>query len=127
MEPTKSVETENIDQPKSTNGNVMSKETVVKVMGVTWDKSEDCFKFDLTVSSKQTLSGTLTKRKLLSVTTREKDYDGKSRQENHASQETSQIVISFSFSSINAVKLNPLPLFDPNPYPDKTHREFPRT
>ena len=70
MEPTKSVETENIDQPKSTNSNVMSEETVVKVMGVMWDKSEDCFKFDLTVFSKQTLSGTLTKRKLLSVTAR---------------------------------------------------------
>ena len=36
-EPTKSVETENID------------------------KSEDCFKFDLSAFSKQTLSGTLTK------------------------------------------------------------------
>ena len=34
VEPTKSVETENIDQPKSTNSNVMSEETVVKVMGV---------------------------------------------------------------------------------------------
>ena len=56
MEPTKSVETENIDQPKSTNSNVMSEETVVKVMGVLWDKSEDCFKFDLTVFSKQTLA-----------------------------------------------------------------------
>ena len=31
---------------------------------------KDCFKFDLTVFSKQTLSGTLTKRKLLSVTAR---------------------------------------------------------
>ena len=41
VEPTKSVETENIDQPKSTNSNVMSEETVVKVMGVMWDKSED--------------------------------------------------------------------------------------
>ena len=44
MEPTKSVETENIDQPKSTNGNAMSEETVVKVMSVMWDKSEDCLK-----------------------------------------------------------------------------------
>ena len=70
VEPTKSVETENIDQPKCTNSNVKSEETVVKVMGVMWDKSEDCFKFDLTVFSKQTLSGTLTKRKLLSVTAR---------------------------------------------------------
>ena len=70
MEPTKSVETENIDQPKSTNNNAMSEETVVKVMGVMWDKSEDCFKFDLSAFSKQTLSGTLTKRKLLSVTAR---------------------------------------------------------
>ena len=70
VEPTKSVETETIDQPKSTNSNAMSEETVVKVMGVMWDKSEDCFKFDLTVFSKQTLSGTLTKRKLLSVTAR---------------------------------------------------------
>ena len=43
MEPTKSVETENIDQPKSTNSNVMSEETVVKVMGVMWDKSEGLF------------------------------------------------------------------------------------
>ena len=41
VKPTKSVETENIDQPKSTNSNVMSEETVVKVMGVMWDKSED--------------------------------------------------------------------------------------
>ena len=61
MEPTKSVETENIDQPKSTNGNAMSEETVVKVMSVMWDKSEDCLKFDLRAFSKQTLSGTLTK------------------------------------------------------------------
>ena len=38
----------------------MSEETVVKVMGVMWDKSEDCFKFDLSAFSKQTLSGTLT-------------------------------------------------------------------
>ena len=38
-----------------------------------------------------------------------------------------QIIISFSFTSINAVKLNQLPLFDPNPYPEKTHRELPRT
>ena len=38
-----------------------------------------------------------------------------------------QIVIYFSFYSINAVKLNQLPLFDPNPYPEKTHRELPRT
>ena len=57
---TKSVETETIDQPKSTNSNAMSEETVVKVMGVMWDKSEDCFKFDLSAFSKQTLSGTLT-------------------------------------------------------------------
>ena len=42
VEPTKSVETENIDQPKSTNSNAMSEEIVVKVMGVMWDKSEDC-------------------------------------------------------------------------------------
>ena len=70
VEPTKSVETETIDQPKSTNSNAMSEETVVKVMGVMWDKSEDCFKFDLSAFSKQTLSGTLTKRKLLSVTDR---------------------------------------------------------
>ena len=34
VEPTKSVETENIDQPKSTNGNAMSEETVVKVVSV---------------------------------------------------------------------------------------------
>ena len=52
VEPTKSVETENIDQPKSTSSNVMS---------VMQDKSEDCFKFDLSAFSKQTLSGTLTK------------------------------------------------------------------
>ena len=32
VEPTKSVETENIDQPKSTSSNAMSEETVVKVM-----------------------------------------------------------------------------------------------
>ena len=38
VEPTQSVETENIDQPKSTNSNVTSEETVVKVMGVMWDK-----------------------------------------------------------------------------------------
>ena len=68
VEPTKSVETATIDQPKSTNRNTMSEETVVKVMGVMWDKSEDCFKFDFSAFSKQTLSGTLTKRKLLSVT-----------------------------------------------------------
>ena len=43
VEPTKSVEAENIDQPKSTNSNVMSEETVVKVMGVMWDKSEGLF------------------------------------------------------------------------------------
>ena len=65
MEPTKSVETENIDQPKSTNSNAMSEETVVKVMGVMGDKSEDCFKFDFSAFSKQTWSGTLTKRKRL--------------------------------------------------------------
>ena len=70
VEPTKSVETENIDQPKSTSSNAMSEETVVKVMSVMQDKSEDCFKFDLSAFSKQTLSGTLTKRKLLSVTAR---------------------------------------------------------
>ena len=70
VEPTKSVETETIDQPKSTNSNAMSEETVVKVMGVMWDKSEDCFKFDLSAFSKQTLSGTLTKRKLLNVAAR---------------------------------------------------------
>ena len=52
VEPTKSVETENIDQPKSTSSNVMS---------VMQDKSEDCFKFDLSAFSKQTLSETLTK------------------------------------------------------------------
>ena len=52
VEPTKSVETENIDQPKSTSSNVMS---------VMQDKSEDCFKFDLSAFSKQALSGTLTK------------------------------------------------------------------
>ena len=70
MEPTKSVETETIDQPKSTNSNAVSEQTVVKVMGVMWDKSEDCFKFDLSAFSKKTLSGTLTNRKLLSVTAR---------------------------------------------------------
>ena len=68
VEPTKSVETENIDQPKSTNSNAMSEETVVKVMAVMWDKSKDCFKFDVSAVGKQTLSGTLTKQKLLSVT-----------------------------------------------------------
>ena len=61
VEPTKSVETENIDQPKSASSNAMSEETVVKVMIVMQDKSEDCFKFDLSSFSKQTLSGTLTK------------------------------------------------------------------
>ena len=34
VEPTKSVETENIDQPKTTSSNAMSEETVVKVMSV---------------------------------------------------------------------------------------------
>ena len=34
VEPTKPVETENIDQPKSTNSNATSEETVVKVMSV---------------------------------------------------------------------------------------------
>ena len=65
VEPTKSVETENIDQPKSTNSNAMSGKTVVKVVGAMWEKSEDCFKFDFSALSKQTLSGTLTKRKWL--------------------------------------------------------------
>ena len=51
VEPTKSVETENIDQPKSTSSNAMSEETVVKVMIVMQDKSEDCFKFDLSARS----------------------------------------------------------------------------
>ena len=32
VEPTKSVETENIDQPESTSSNATSEETVVKVM-----------------------------------------------------------------------------------------------
>ena len=34
VEPTKSVEPENIDKPKSTNSNAMNEEIVVKVMGV---------------------------------------------------------------------------------------------
>ena len=34
VEPTKSVELENIDKPKSTNSNAMNEEIVVKVMGV---------------------------------------------------------------------------------------------
>ena len=59
--------------------------------------------------------------------TQEKDHDWESRQENYASQQKTQIVISFSFSAINVIKLNQLPLFDPNPYPEKTHRELPRT
>ena len=54
--------------------------------------------------------------------TREKDHDWESRQENYASQQKTQIVISFSFSAINVIKLNQLPLFDPNPYPEKTQR-----
>ena len=55
------------------------------------------------------------------------DHFWESHQENYASQQKTQIVISFSFSAINVIKLNQLPLFDPNPYPEKTHRELPRT
>jgi len=50
--------------------NTVSEETLVKVMGVPWDRIEDNFKFDLTTFSGQALEGTLTKQKLLSITAR---------------------------------------------------------
>ena len=48
----------------------MSEDTVIKVMGVPWDRIGDNLKFDLATFFKQALDGTLTKRKLLSITAR---------------------------------------------------------
>ena len=48
--------------------NAVNEETLIKVMGVPWDRIEDSLKFDLTTFAGQALEGTLTKRKLLSTT-----------------------------------------------------------
>jgi len=53
-----------------TSNNTGSEETLIKVIGVPWDRIEGNFKFDLTTFSGQALEGTLTKRKLLSITAR---------------------------------------------------------
>ena len=48
----------------------VSEESVVKVMGVQWDRMEDNFEFDLAKFPRQALEGTLTKRTLWSSTSR---------------------------------------------------------
>ena len=58
------------DWTVSDSNNTVSEETVVKVMGVQWDRMEDNFEFDLATFSRQALEGTFTKRKLLSSTAR---------------------------------------------------------
>ncbi|KAL9975369.1 hypothetical protein ACROYT_G012524 [Oculina patagonica] len=57
----------NVVEDGSSN-NTVNEETLIKVMGVPWDRIEDNLKFDLTAFSGQALEGTLTKRKLLSTT-----------------------------------------------------------
>ena len=58
------------DWTVSNSNNNVSEETVVKVMGVQWDRMEDNFEFDLATFSRQALEGTFTKRTLLSSTAR---------------------------------------------------------
>ena len=53
-----------------TSNNTVSEETLIKVIGVPWNRIEGNFKFDLTTFSRQALEGTLTKRKLLSIAAR---------------------------------------------------------
>ena len=55
--------------PSLTKSSVLE-EDLIKVMGVPWDRIEDSFKFDLATFATQALDGTLTKRKLLSITAR---------------------------------------------------------
>ena len=53
--------------PSLTKSSVLE-EDLIKVMGVPWDRIKDSFKFDLATFGTQALDGTLTKRKLLSIT-----------------------------------------------------------
>ena len=57
----------NVVEDGSSN-NAVNEETLIKVMGVPWDRIEDNLKFDLTTFAEQALEGPLTKRKLLSTT-----------------------------------------------------------
>ena len=50
------------------SNNAVNEETLIKVMGVPWDRIEDSLKFDLTTFAGQALEGTLTKQNLLSTT-----------------------------------------------------------
>ena len=54
----------------SNSNNAVSEETVVKVMGVQWDRMKDNFAIDLATFSRLALEGTFTKRTLLSSTAR---------------------------------------------------------
>ena len=61
--------------PSLTKSSVLE-EDLIKVMGVPWDRIEDSFKFDLATFATQALDGTLTKRKLLSITAQFYDPSG---------------------------------------------------
>ena len=61
---------EDHDCSKVTSKNATCEETIIKVMGVPWDRIEDSLKYDLNNFAKQTPDDTLTKRKLLSTTAR---------------------------------------------------------
>ena len=58
------------DLTVSNSNNAVSEETVVKVMGVQWDRIKDNFEFVLATFSRLALEGTFTKRTLLSSTAR---------------------------------------------------------
>ena len=64
-----STQTPSETSPSLTKSSVLE-EDLIKVMGVPWDRIEDSFKFDLATFATQALDGTLTKRKLLSITAR---------------------------------------------------------
>ena len=58
------------DWTVSNSNNNVSEETVVKVMGVQWDRMQDNFDFDLATFSRLALAATFTKGTLLSSTAR---------------------------------------------------------